>query len=603
MFTEQQWSPFLRYFTWPSDGWTDANRAADQSIPNYYGFILMDDITPVTANYYNADIKSWDNEGADSKWGTVANWTTDTKPDAATLAILPQNSIVEVDAVQECFDLLIETGSTLDIETTYSAAKGLTVGGNLTNNAGFSGLTIKAGGGQHGGYLIHNTENVDATIELYFPSGLWHYMSSPVDNFSIDFDELGLGLTGGLDEDQFYYWDESIGTWIDILNSSLYENSGFKICEGYIINYTSGNPIKSFAGKLIHDDQSITLTKASKGDYDGWNLIGNPFAAPLAINSNAAETNNLLAANSGIIDPATGLYFWAEIPGWTEEDGARDYVARNNTTITGDNPYVPAGQSFMVKALNDDVDFSFPANCRVGVASQYLKNAKDDFQRLSIGIENPELDANVLKIVFAENCTDGPDAFYDALKFKGNPNLAFYSTLVSGDNRDFEIQSLAPLTEEKEVYLGLDAEITGVYTMFVDTLVNFTEDYTFEIEDTQTGAIINLKQAKYFTFNVNETGAFKNRFILRFKSTVGIHENITQQVDLFEMYATNQIIYLNTTEPSTKANVSVFNTLGQQVISKKLHGQSTQIRVDEPGTYIVRVQTGQGVQSRKAIVF
>jgi len=460
---------------------------------------------------------------------------------------------------------------------------------------------LEAGGNQRGGYLIHNTENVDASVELYFSGGLWHYMSSPVDNFSSNFDDLGLGLTGGVNEDQFYYWHEPTAYWIDILNSSIYTNTGFEVCEGYIFNYQNSNPTKSFSGKLIHDDQTITLTKASKGTFDGWNLVSNPFAAPLAINANAA-TNNLLAANTGIIDPLSGLYFWDESTTWPEE-GINDYVARNNATQTWENPYVPTGQSFMVKALNDNVDFSFPANCRIGVASQYLKNAKDDFQRLYIGVENPELGANVLKIVFAENCTDGADPFFDALKFKGNPNLAFYSTLVAGDNRDFEIQCLAPLTEEKEVYLGLDAEITGEYTMFVDTLVNFPEDYTFEIEDTQTGAIINLKQSKYFTFDVNETGAFKDRFTLRFKSTVGIGENRIAQIDQFEIYVANQMIYLNTIDPIKKANISVFNTLGQQVVSQQMYGQSTQISIAEPGAYIVRVQTEQGVQSQKVIIF
>jgi hypothetical protein len=547
-------------------------------------------------NYF---ITVYPNESTQAgNWNTSTNWSFGVVPNITSseyVDVVIKHTIA-LDVNSTITDLTINSGSSL----TINASKGLKVNGTVTNNAGASGLVIK--GGQNNGYFIHSTADIDATVELYFSGGLWHYMSSPVDNFSSNFNALNLGLTEGAGNDQFYYWEEPTGTWIDILNSTLFTSTGFSVCKGYTINYQNSNPTKSFTGKLIHDDQSITLTKASKGDYDGWNLIGNPFASTLAVNDKVS-VNNLWDANSTIIDPLSGLQFWSEVPGWTEANGARDYQTKNQSTETWDLPYVSFGQAFLVKALNNSTNFSFPENCRLEKEMTYYKSSESLYQHLRLGVENPNFNTNVLKFVFAENCTDGPDAFFDALKFKGNPDLAFYSSLISGDERDFEIQCLAPLTENKEIFLGLDAEITGEYTMFLDTLVNFPEDYTFEIEDTQTGAIINLEQAKFFTFDVNEPGAFKNRFILRFKSIVGIHENTIQHVDLFEMYATNQIIHLSTTEPVNKANILVFNTLGQQIVSQQMHGQSTQIWVDKPGTYIVRIQTEQGVQSKKVIVF
>ncbi len=52
-FTEQQYSSNWRYFAWASDGWTDANRGAGQSIVHYHGFTLTDGYTPNHTNSYD----------------------------------------------------------------------------------------------------------------------------------------------------------------------------------------------------------------------------------------------------------------------------------------------------------------------------------------------------------------------------------------------------------------------------------------------------------------------------------------------------------------------------------------------------------------------
>ncbi len=49
-FTEQQWGDNWRYFAFPSEDWTDANRAASQSITHYKGFTLETGYNPNDGN-------------------------------------------------------------------------------------------------------------------------------------------------------------------------------------------------------------------------------------------------------------------------------------------------------------------------------------------------------------------------------------------------------------------------------------------------------------------------------------------------------------------------------------------------------------------------
>ena len=52
-FTEQQWGSYWRYFTFPSEGWTDAVRGAGQSIGHYRGYLLGSGYSPDDAGSYD----------------------------------------------------------------------------------------------------------------------------------------------------------------------------------------------------------------------------------------------------------------------------------------------------------------------------------------------------------------------------------------------------------------------------------------------------------------------------------------------------------------------------------------------------------------------
>ncbi len=52
-FTEQQWGSNWRYFAFPNEGWTDANRAAGQGLSHYHGFTLDDSYAPNSSNSYD----------------------------------------------------------------------------------------------------------------------------------------------------------------------------------------------------------------------------------------------------------------------------------------------------------------------------------------------------------------------------------------------------------------------------------------------------------------------------------------------------------------------------------------------------------------------
>jgi len=69
----------------------------------------------------------------------------------------------------------------------------MTISGNLINNAGNSGLTIKSDSEGSGSLIIQGTATENITIERFLTKAKWHYISEPV-NINGNFNTLNLDL-------------------------------------------------------------------------------------------------------------------------------------------------------------------------------------------------------------------------------------------------------------------------------------------------------------------------------------------------------------------------------------------------------------------------
>ena len=170
---------------------------------------------------------------------------------------------------------------------------------------------------------------------------------------------------------------------------------------------------------------------------DGFNLIGNPFTAYLHANTAADATNNLLSANSAVLEEQT-IWLWDNA-----KSGGAGWVTVN---LTSDSYRISPVQGFFVRAKTGGgtaQSFSFTKAMRTHTkAGNFYKSAQNRFEiDLSIAIEN--LKTNTA-IRYIDNTSTSFDNGYDSSMFGGYGSaLEIYTGLVDGSSgKKLAIQSL-----------------------------------------------------------------------------------------------------------------------------------------------------------------
>ncbi|MBI9038753.1 MAG: T9SS type A sorting domain-containing protein [Bacteroidales bacterium] len=532
----------------------------------------------------NSPTITWDAGASTSDWNTANNWDPNQVPISNVHASIPDlatDPVIANNLDADCYDLTVASGATLTIQST-------------------SGGT--------GSLIVNGAASGDVTVERFLTHDRWHYITGQ-SNISGNFDGLSMGLTGGVNNDQFYRWDESLvsgentGFWVDILNGNgsgtLMDDEGFVACKGYGINYITTDKTLSLSGTPYTTDQNISLTKTTGSSNLGCNLVGNPFTSTLALNESAENPNNFLTQNTDVLDASyVAAYLWNEQAGWTYPDNG-DYVAINNVSAA---TYIQPGQAFMVVAKTNAASLSFPAAIRKHGTDPFYKNTgNDEISRFGLGVVNPEGETNSALIAFKTGMTNGLDPSYDAGKMSGNINLSLYTKLVEDNGQNFAIQALPPIDGTTSVKLGLRAEITGDYKFEPVNIENFDENVSIKLEDKLTGKIVNFINIQEYTFTIDAAGTFENRFVLHFKSAVGIEESFTETENI-RFYVYNNKLYIIDKELEN-GTIQLFNIMGQAVMEKQFSEAVNTLDLNlKQGYYFVRIVTDKKTVSGKIYI-
>jgi trimeric autotransporter adhesin len=493
--------------------------------------------------------------------------------------------------------LIIPGNLTINSENILSLHGNLTVSGNLNNNAGTSGLIINSDASCTGS-LIENS-GVSATVERFITEDLYHYISTPVTGQPISVLQSGTAHT---DFDLFWF-DEDYGlnlgpAWIDASE----QDGNIEIGMGYTYTYNPENRVIPFTGNTNHG----TITEAVTYTYDaafstnswffGWNLIGNPYPSRINATTFIDENDNIHGT----------LYFWDEGPNYTSHQN--NYSSWNKTGSTSggggktSNGYIGIGQAFMVHygsgIEQTTSNVSFKQNMRVHDEAQCFKSI---FPKLRLNVINEEEDFDEILIGFLEGRSYGFDNKYDGYKLKSNTDLAIYTRLVNDDGHDYAIQAIPPLTKELTVKLGLLAGSEGIYSFNATSIENFNDTVSIFLEDLYEDYTVNLRTTASYNFTVDETGTYNDRFLIKFgTSGVGIEEE-ESFASRFHVYCHEGIIYIDNYKLNGDYHATVFNSLGQPLITKKLQNDSkNKIRINaSTGIYTVRLAGKDGVCATK----
>lgn len=481
-----------------------------------------------------------------------------------------------------CNNLTVNnTGNILRISET----KAITVNNILSNNAGVSGISIESSVSGDGS-LISFTSAVSATVKRYLTGNRWHYIASPID---------GAPLTL-FNTNNFMLWDASMdwsGTG-DYNPWQGYTSSNLINAQGYAYYYYETTI--PFQGNINVADYSVNLQMYNSGnlDYQGWNLVGNPYTSVLdwdaAVSGGAVPTG---AENA--------IYYFDDDDASGSQNNYRYYVPSSGGTYgigTEDaNGKIPMGQGFFIKTNTDNVILSLSKNYRTHANQEFYKSNTDEYFKLKIA-NNNKYDETVVRIV--ENSTTGFDSKFDARKLFPFDNSIPQVFIVGSDYKITAINSIPDIKPATIIKLGIKAE-KGEYDIRLSDL-NFFR-YDIFLVDNETNSIINLNEEDSYHFNY-EGEQNENRFRLIFQSPasevssdvfpqISIYPNPTSQ---FIKFSNNSVLKFNSVKINSVNGKNCYLNNHPETLSEiDISGFSN-------GVYFIEIKLSNGEIYRNKII-
>ncbi|MEI6753311.1 MAG: T9SS type A sorting domain-containing protein [Paludibacter sp.] len=520
---------------------------------------------------------------------TTGGQTIYSTPTYATLAVGNTSGTQTIDANMSLPNLVINASASLSV----AANKHLSVTGSMTNNGILNLLSTSTGTAT---ILTPATitGSGTATVQQYLPASRNWYVSSPV---------TGATTPAGYTVYQYREPGDNTGYtglatayWESIAQGTTFENG-----RGYIALPATGPTTLTFTGSLNTGNVTTgSLTRTTGASKLGFNLVGNPYAAYL--NLETMDTTNILSSywlrsrNSG----DTGYDFDT----YNLKSGLG--ISKSGKSITG---YIPPMQAFWIRVKDgkSPTTLSFSnAMCGHSNTSNNLFRAPSASnviqQVLNLQVSNGlNMDETIL--AFNPKASNGPDA-YDSPKMAINAvSIPEIFTVVSGEQ--VAINGMNSIPYDTEIPLGFTTGQAGAnFSIKASQISNFDPSVSIYLKDYSDliNTPVQLTADAAYTFSSGITTNNTSRFALIFKSSsiaTGFNGNDIQNVWI-SVNGTNQVVVNGN---SGESSVSIYNTIGQKLYSKTLSYGSTTLNTPlQPGVYLVSVTSGGKTITKKVII-
>jgi hypothetical protein len=454
-------------------------------------------------------------------------------------------------------------------------------------------FTIESNATGTGTYIDNGTSTVtSSTVQNYLASARNWYLSSPVS-----------GATTSAGNTYLKYVENgNNGTaWTPVNTGTI-----FTKMVGYIAQAPSANTI-SFTGTLNNGDQSITGLTSTGTAKVGFNLIGNPY--PSYVNwDHAANTKTNVGASIWYRtknNATTPVYVF-------DTYGASAGIGTNLNGLGDVTANIPPMQAFWVKVnagqtgtvgftneARSHTDNALPNNkFRVSSAN----NTMQKVVRLQVSNGTNSDEAIVL---FNPNALNELDD-YDSQKMS-NGNVAIPEIYTTIGAEKFVINGMNNFSLDQKIPLGFATGQLNLFTIKATQISNFDADTKIFLKDNLQNIEQELTIGSGYSFNSDVTST-ENRFSLIFKSASATTDlknwsnNFDQDIIVFKN-ADNHIMVQYVCNFYTGANVSVYNSTGQKLITQNL--TSTVTDIDTPlssGVYLVVVSNSVTHFTRKVTI-
>jgi len=374
-------------------------------------------------------------------------------------------------------------------------------------------------------------------------------------------------------------YSESAADYVGVTaGTTILPGEGMEIYLSDDINLNSfGNTLLTSVGQPTTGNQLINLSYTA-GPYAGQNLIGNPFASNIRINS-MVFTNALTTID--VYDNVTGNYL----------------------SLSGTTELAPH-QGFWAYATSAGASVSIPESAKTTTTTGTIRASEiENYLMLTISAaDGSHTKAHTLKIAADTAAKDGWD-----LKdhpYRKSPCKEAPSITANSENFPLSISTIHSGNEEISLPLNTAVGINGNYQITVKGLNSIIDNYSCVLlEDKILGKIIDLnKQSNYlFSSSINDNN---HRFVLHLSksSNCKMSSTFSNSINNGEVYIlptlTGSSISFNL-EKETKTQIQAVNTLGQIImepINVEVQKQIIDIQMpsDFHGIYLLKITTDNG---------
>ena len=470
--------------------------------------------------------------------------------------------------------LIIKSGGVLNIEPDQS----LTLTGTITNNAGTSGLILKSDASGTGS-LIHNTANVNATVQRYISGSSnlvakkYHLVSVPINSTTY--------LSGVWLDSYLFTYLEASNTWYiwdDPTNNVLQTKMGAMV---FYPNWdATTSKTYNIIGQLNNGTYSPTVAYSGVGF--GYNLVPNPYPSPIDWNAASGWTKTNISGTIWGFNSSTGSY-----GSWNGSTGTNS-VGR----------YIPVGQAFYVQATGSPT-LTMTNSVRLPNTTDFLKSGE-----LAPNILHLTASGNggqdEIAIQFSYDATETSLDTYDAAKFYSDMAVPQLSTYTSVDNTALSITGLPNNENTSIVPLRFEMDFTGEITFQASAIESFNNSTIIKLEDKQLSQILDLRTTPTYTFTHTPTDS-PERFALHFGGVLGLENTVTEKLSTITV--SGSTIYLNYPASNASIYATLFDVQGRLLKRMQLSnaGQDN-FSISTDGIYILKLSLPSGTETHKIVV-
>ena len=475
-----------------------------------------------------------------------------------------------------CNNLTVNAGKKLTI-----ASGTLAVGGNLTLKSDASGTATLLNNGTVTVVGSSNVEQYLSTARNWYVSSPLSSGTAPAGYSYFQYNEPGDNLD--LSGQATAYWK----------NVSV--ASPLTVGRGYVAVLASAPATINFTGGTLNSaNKTLSLTRTSGKDKEGFNLVGNPYPSYLDITD--LKLNSNIESSFWIRSKTTNYVF-------DTYNLASDVATTNSGLVTTSK--IPPMQAFWLRVVNGNVTASVTLEESKRMHQDVAQNkfrAPSTQKLVRLQVSNGTIGDEAV-IYFNANAADGYDR-YDSPKMSNNVTaIPEIYTLVG--NEQVAINGLNEMGTSKTLTLGFKAGETATYSIKATQVSNFDTDTRIVLKDMLLNTEHELTQGEVYTFTSGATNS-SSRFNVIFKSAgvaTGLDSKAGNSVVNIYRNVNNQIIIDRNDSLNQEGTIKVYNALGQILNSVNTTGARTLMNNSfGSGVYLVTLQLGEKLTTRKVVL-